>query len=98
MISIHHGDNDNLDYTFSLVLVTKIRDVNSTWPLCDKGEFPAAQACLKFCNFFLIVPESVESHTPRVFTLSLIHLKSFSGHNFSSLSAFAPIHSTSVFL
>ena len=28
----------NLDYTFSLVLVTKIRDVNSTWPLCDKGE------------------------------------------------------------
>ena len=32
--------NDNyLDYTFSLVLVTKIRDVNTTWPLCDKGEY-----------------------------------------------------------
>ena len=30
--------NDNLDYTFSLVLMTKIRDVNPTWPLCDKGE------------------------------------------------------------
>ena len=38
MISIHHDNSDNLDYTFSLVLVTKIRDVNSTWPLCDKGE------------------------------------------------------------
>ena len=33
------ANNDNLDYTFSLVLVTKIRDVNSTWPLCDKGEY-----------------------------------------------------------
>ena len=42
MISIHHDNSDNLDYTFSLVLVTKIRDVNSTWPLCDKGECPAA--------------------------------------------------------
>ena len=39
LYSIHHGDiNDNLDYTFSLVLMTKIRDVNPTWPLCDKGE------------------------------------------------------------
>ena len=40
----------------------------------------------------------VDSHTPRAFTLSLTHFRSFSGHILSCRPAEAPIHSTSVFL
>ena len=54
---------------------------------------------LSFVSFssylaFIVVSGLIESHTSRVLSLSHIHLESFSGHNFSSLSAFPPIKST----
>ena len=49
-------------------------------------------------RFKLLGAEITERDSGASYHFFFIHFKSCSGHNFSSLPALAPIHSTSVFL